>query len=415
MIATEKSLLGATGEQWALIVALPLNQAANMALFAVLGPFRGDFGLSYATLGVVLASYGLARLVMDIPAGLLLRRFPLRAALLTGMAGNLASAMWPLASTEVWQIVAARIVQGVSSSIVQAAILAWLIIGARSAARGRVMALSEALFSGVGLVVPLASGGLASFFGWRAAFITASLAGLLACLAILVGTDARNVPEARQEQTDVTVSSPGIWATLTIGGGTLLAGLLLAFIVAFSRSGMINTLMPVIGADQLGLTPIQVGLGQTLVSTCSIVVLMIGGWAGDRFGRRRLTAPGVALLLLCQASLFAINSQTLYYAVLVLMSLSFFVNSFPTSLVGDALPRHLRSIGISGYRLMTDAGILLAPAIVGAVSDLGGLNAPKVATMGITAVVLVLIVAATGRGMKRAPSATMESVSPQKV
>jgi hypothetical protein len=64
----ERRVLGATIEQWALVTARPLNQAVNNALFTVVGPFRAGFSLNYAWLGVVLASYGLARFFMDVPA-----------------------------------------------------------------------------------------------------------------------------------------------------------------------------------------------------------------------------------------------------------------------------------------------------------------------------------------------------------
>ncbi len=391
MIVAQRRFLGATGEQWALIVALPLNQAANSALYTVLGPFRAEFGLSYVAMGAVLATYGLARFVMDVPAGVLIRRVPLRLALLVGLFVNLVSAAGSIASTAVWQIVAARTVQGVSSSVVQAGILAWLIIGAHSGVRGRVMALSEALFSTVGLIVPLGTGALALAFGWRAAFATATITGFLACLAVLFGTDAASAPKTTAPEAEPGSARASVWSSISSGGGMLLAAYLLAFIVAFSRLGMVNTLVPVIGSDQLGLSPIQVGLGLTLANVVGIVMLMSGGWAGDRFGRRRLAAPGVMLLLLCQCALFFIVDQRLFFVIVAAQGLGYFMNSFSTSLVGDALPPHLRSIGIAGYRLVVDAAVLLAPVVVGAIADWRGFDAAKALTLAVTIVVLAVV------------------------
>src|SRR5581483_12212535 len=94
------------------------------------------------------------------------------------------------------------------------------------------------------------------------------------------------------------------WRGITVGGSTLVAAYLLTFVVAFGRYGLLNTLLPVIGSDEIGLSPLQVGFGLTLANLTGIGVLMLGGWAGDRFGRRRLAAPGLVALLLCQAALF---------------------------------------------------------------------------------------------------------------
>src|SRR5207253_2664416 len=103
--------------------------------------FRAEFSLSYSGLGLVLASYGITRFATDIPAGILIRRVPLRLALMAALVANLAAALAPLVASAVWQIALARVVQGASASVTQAAILAWLIIGAHQSSRGRVMAL----------------------------------------------------------------------------------------------------------------------------------------------------------------------------------------------------------------------------------------------------------------------------------
>ncbi len=391
-----KSFLGATGEQWALIAALPLNQAVNIALFPVVGPFRASFGLNYSGLGLVLAAYGLARFAGDVPAGILIRRVPLRAALLAALFANLAASLGPLAATAVWQVAAARVIQGVASSVAQAAILAWLIIGAQQGRRGHVMALSEVLFSVVGLIVPLGSGALAALLSWRAAYVSGAAAAAIACAAILAGTRAVDAPTTRAAD-GAAAGRSALRRTLLTGGGALLAGYLLAFVAAFSRFGMLNTLLPVIGSDQIGLSPVQVGFGLTLANVAGIVTVMIGGWAGDRFGRRRLAAPGVLVLLACQASLFLAGDPVVYFVAVTAQGAAYFMNSFPTSLVGDALPTHLRTIGVAGYRLVVDAAVLLAPLAVGGMSDWAGFDAAKALTVGVTIAILAAVLVCTRR------------------
>jgi MFS transporter, DHA1 family, multidrug resistance protein len=402
----QRTFLTATPEQWALLAALPLNQAGNTALFTVLGQFRDAFGLDYSELGIVLAAYGFARLIANVPTGFLIRKAPLRATIILGTAVNVGAAAAAMASIEVWQVVASRAIQGMSASVVQAAILAWLVIGAGSANRGRVMALSEALFGAVGLVVPLSTGALAILLSWRAAFAMATIAGGLACLFMLLGTSAASAPSVTNTSRDAPPAATRSWRGISVGGSTLIAAYLLTFVVAFGRNGMLNTLLPVIGSDEIGLTPLQVGLGLTLANLTGIGVLMLGGWAGDRVGRRRLAVPGLVVLVLCQSALFAVHGQLLYFIIVAAQGVGYFINSFPTSLIGDALPAHLRSVGIAGYRIMVDGAILAAPVMVGFATDWRGFGAAKALTLGISVAILLGVWLATrGPAVKPAPAA----------
>jgi MFS transporter, DHA1 family, multidrug resistance protein len=179
-------LFGATSEEWALIVALPLNQVSSSALNTVVGPFRAYFGFSYSELGLILASYGLARLVSNLPAAVLVRRLNVRSLLLGSLVINGLTAGLSIGASAPWQLLASRIIQGGCSAIVQASILVWLLVKASPSSRGQVMALSEALYAVVGL--------LASVLGWGAAFVAATAGAFGAFVAILTATTADDVP-----------------------------------------------------------------------------------------------------------------------------------------------------------------------------------------------------------------------------
>ncbi len=115
---------GVSTEQWALIVALPFAQISNMALFVVIALLREGLALSYSELGLVLASFGVARVLTDLPAGALVQRFNPRVALLASLGGVLLASIVGLAATSAWQVAAARFLLGATSSVVQCAVLA---------------------------------------------------------------------------------------------------------------------------------------------------------------------------------------------------------------------------------------------------------------------------------------------------
>src|SRR5437879_4788977 len=158
-------------------------------------------------------------------------------------ASAIASALGVFASN-VWQIAAVRLLIGIASSIAQAMILAWLVGGSGSAARGRVMARSEAFFSVSGLVIPALGGLLAGSFGWRVAFVLGAIAALGGLVAIFgfirpssaasaVGLDDAPVASSKPGQSTV---EPG-WLDLRQGGPLLLSAYLATFVVFFSRNG----------------------------------------------------------------------------------------------------------------------------------------------------------------------------------
>src|SRR5260221_10492900 len=137
---------------------------------------RADLDLSYVELGWVVAAFGFARLVADLPAGGLATRWNPRTVLMAAFAASAVASALGVFASNVWQIAVVRLLIGIASAVAQAMILAWLVGGSSSAARGRVMARSEAFFSVTGLVVPALGGLLAGPFGWRVAFVLGALA-----------------------------------------------------------------------------------------------------------------------------------------------------------------------------------------------------------------------------------------------
>jgi MFS family permease len=492
-------------ETWALVGSQPLAQLSNMALLPSLGAMRLDLNLSYSELGAVVASFGFARLLVDLPAGSLARRWNPRAILLAAFAVSaLGSALGALAANA-WQIAAVRLLIGVASSIAQAMILAWLVGGAGRVARGRVMARGEAFFSVAGLVIPALGGLLASQLSWRVAFVLGAIAAAIGFAAIFAFTRAsgaarsvglepapaaaqtvpptpraqgspsygatasashageptvrlsRHLPEEAAaslahlpsppgadlapaaaldptappsndgsppfsgpslDRVAAPASSPtakpdradgladttshstepeknvttGGWRDLRHGGHVLLAAYVATFVVFFARNGLLNAVLPVMGTDRLGIEPFHIGILFSTINAFSIASVLLGGRAGDRFGRYRMLAPGLAILLVSQLLLFLIHDPLTYVVIGLIQGLSFFINPLPPVILGDALPARARPHGIAIYRAVSDLALLCAPSIMGAALEAGGFAAAELASVAVIGVALLLIV-----------------------
>jgi MFS family permease len=389
-------LLG-RAETWALVACQPLAQLSNQALLPSLGSMRADLDLNYLELGWVVAAVGVARLVTVLPAGGLASRWNPRGILMVAFGASAIASALGVFAANVWQIAGVRLLIGVASAVAQAMILAWLVGGSGRAARGRVMARSEAFFSVLGLVVPALGGLLAStWFGWRVAFVLGAIAAVIGLLAILAftraGTAARAVgfDDQRASKPSESTSPPG-WLDLRQGGHLLLAAYLSTFVVFFSRNGLLNAGLPVLGADLLGFEPFQIGLLFSTLNAVSIGAVLLGGRLGDRLGRYRMLGPGLAILLASQVLMFLIHDQLTYVIVGLLQGLAAFVNPIPTSLLGDALPPRQRARGIAVYRAVCDVAILSAPAVLGLTLELGGFPLAEIVNASTTLGVLCLI------------------------
>jgi MFS transporter, DHA1 family, multidrug resistance protein len=380
-------------EAWALVGCQPLAQLSNQALLPSLGAMRADLELSYAELGVVVAAFGVARLLVDLPAGSLASRWNPRSVLIAALATSaIGSALGVLAGSA-WQMAAVRLLIGLGSSVAQAMLLAWIVGGSGHAARGRVLARSEAFFSLTGLFIPALGGLLAGPLGWRVAFVLGALAAASGLLAIALATRASSAARAvglsgARGASERAAANRADWSDLRSGGKVLCAAYLGTFIVFFCRNGMLNAVLPVLGTDRLEFTPFEIGLLFSVINAIGIGAVLLGGRCADRFGRYRMLVPGLALLTLAQALLFAIQDQLTYIIVGLVQGLACFVNPLPTIVMGDALSPALRARGIAVYRAICDVALLSAPASMGIVVQAGGFGAAELVNLTVASIVL---------------------------
>jgi MFS family permease len=251
-----------------------------------------------------------------------------------------------------------------------------------------VLSRSEAFFSVTGLVVPALGGLLAGPLGWRVAFVIGALAAGIGLLAIVFGTRSSSAALSVGQSLDSASPPAAGWVDLRSGGKVLLAAYLATFAVFYCRNGMLNSVLPVLGAERLNFAPFEIGLLYTVINALSIGAVLLGGRWADRFGRYRVLVPSLALLTVAQALLLVIHDPLTYIAVGLIQGLAAFINPLPTIVMGDALAPHLRARGIAVYRAVCDVAILSAPATMGMAIQAAGFTAAEAFNLTVCAVVL---------------------------
>lgn len=364
----------------------------------VLPEMGADLFLSPTELGWVVTLFGLGRLAMDLPAGRLADRVdPLHTFALAALLMGLASGLIAAAPSLVWVLVATFLV-GAGSAASNTTAMTAMSGSAPHDRRGSAMALYTGSLL-VGQAMGPVIGGVAAEAGtWRAALATAGGLGLVvAAGSTVVGRGGAGDRIGRVRRQRTAPSGPPLSAVHHL----VLFGV--GFSAFFTIGAMTQTLVPVVGADDLHLHSAAIGLAIGAGGLARIVGAALTGLVADRISRRAALIPCLVL----QAGgvgLLAVEQGTVWWVLaIVTMSLGSSGIATGATMLGDrARPAEMgRALG--RYRFAGDIGLVAGPVTAAWIYDAGG-RSLAVATM--CTVLVTVVVAATAlpeTGTRRAP------------
>jgi DHA1 family multidrug resistance protein-like MFS transporter len=343
-----------------------------------------DLSLSATSLGWVVTSFGLGRLAMDLPAGRLADQVdPLALFSFAALVMALASGLLAVA-TSLSVVAAAGFLLGVGSAMSNTTGMTAMSGSAPVDRRGSAMALySGSLLVGQALG-PVLGGLVASAGTWRTAAATgAGLALVVTASATLArrggaGAHLRSVRRQRPLPSGPPLTRPQHAALFGVG-----------FSVFFTVGAMPQTLVPLIGADDLGLGSAAIGLALGVGGLARMVGAALTGAVSDRLSRRAallpclvLQAGGVAVLVIGDAAVW-------WLLAIIAMSLGSSGHAVGATMLGDrARPAELgRALG--RYRFVGDIGLVIGPVAAAWIYDVAG-RAEAVAAVSSVLVVIAL-------------------------
>lgn len=375
-----------------LAVGLFLSVASNNLMTPLLPAIQHDLKLSLASMGTFVSTYGLARLIVDLPSGAMSVRWGPRPIVLTGIILNAVSSLGGFFAPNFRVLLLARIGAGVGAGLVATVVLSALSEVAPAEIRGRVMSLYQ-VANNLGIAVyPLVGGVVGALFGWRAAFLVAAAAAAIAGLTL--------APVLQRLRT-AHLAVPPRPAPPRLGRRRLQLPAL-AFVAIYfgvvanmmNRHGFRNTVLPLFAASSLHLTAVQTASGVTCMSLVGILVAVPGATLGDRIGRKRIVVTGLMLVGLADL-LFPVLARgyPTFMLACILVGAGDFFSSSQTALISDMASGSARAMALSAYRFFVDAGAFLGPSVFAWVFAIAGGRAAIVA-----AAVVLLAGAAVSQG-----------------
>ena len=278
-----------------------LISLAGGILIPVLPLYLREFEAGYGLVGLVLSGQAIGMLIMDVPSGMVMRRLGQRRAMIIGLGLVALSTLALFWARSVPEALLYRIFSGMGFSVFGVSRHAYIAENAVIGVRGRAVALFGGInrigrFSG-----PAIGGMIGSALSLRAPFL---ITGLLISIALLLVIMMVPRTQATQFRESGSLKSyiQQLWSTAkdqyriltTVGAGQLFAQMV--------RTGR-DVLIPLYGADVLGLDVAQIGWISTIASAIDMTLFYPVGMVMDRWGRKYAIVPsflvqGIGLALI---------------------------------------------------------------------------------------------------------------------
>jgi MFS transporter, DHA1 family, multidrug resistance protein len=363
-----------------MLLTLSGMQIIIMLGFGMIAPilplYARTFDVSTVMVGLLITSFGVARLFTNLPAGKLADRIGRRPLILTGpLITGIGALLAGLAPT-FWLLVAARFVQGLGSAMSATASMTVLADVSTPENRGKTMSVFQGSLLLGASIGPAIGGALAGLVGLRGVFFVYAASAFL----VAVWARARVTETLSNEATgEAPARKPGRFA---FGSGTTMSMLLNASFMAislvsvaifFTRTGARSTIVPLIGSEQLGLSAIGIGNVLTVAAVLNVLVLPLAGWSIDRFGRKRTIVPST-IVSSFGVFLFAIapNVTTFVAAAVVLGIGTGIAGPAPAAYVADLAKGRSYGATMGLFRTLSDVGFVVGPVLLGWIADRQG-------------------------------------------
>ena len=395
------------------LMAISITVALGFGMvIPVLPLYAKSFGVGLAVIGLIQFVFGSTRFSFGLVGGLVVDRFGERACTIAGLLIVAASSYAAGLAQNFPQLVVARGIGGAGSALFIAGLNNRILRIIEPEAMGRATGAFRASFL-VGIGAGPALGGLvAGRFGLAAPFHFYATGLLLASvIAWIVMADKAGSehPRVRRSPLDALRAARPL-----LGDGRYIVALLATLVGWWTISGPLQTVGPVFAEQVLALSESQIGFAVTMLAVGEIITLIFAGRAADRFGRRAVLLPSLAVTATATALLGQLGSDSAwaYYPLMIAVGGGIAAGGAAAGgLLADSIPREGSGAAVGVNQMAGDLGYLTAPTAIGVIAERGGFEAGYVA--GAVPAALVFVAALRLPGRARTPHKDVAALGPQ--
>jgi predicted MFS family arabinose efflux permease len=377
--------------------------------WGILGPvlplYARSFGVGYGAVGLLMSSFAFARLLFDLFAGAMIRRWGERTVVTTGAAIVGVSSLLAAMAPNFTLLVVLRGAGGAGSSMFFIALMSYLLRTAPRDRVGRVMSVFYGAFN-VGVILGAPIGG---FLGHTFGLASPLVAYGFACLgsgALFLKTmrNPRPAPDAPAHGSLGDLRWSREFITVLVSNAAYF----------WMVAAVFQTLLSPFANEQIGLSLPTIGLLLSIPAATELAALFHAGSLTDRLGRRAVLIPstlGVAVVVAVLG--FADRPTAFAIALVALGVVSGYGGVSQPVMLSDVIPERNRAAAIGVYRFVGDLGFVLGPLVAGEAASAFGFGTAFAlsAIPSLVAVGFLLSIHETGGG--RVERATADRARPR--
>ncbi len=348
--------------------------------------FAKSFGVNNAAIGLMVSAFAITRFASGLISGTLVDKFGERAVFSSGVFMVALFTFLAGLSQSYEQLLFFRAAGGLGSSMFSVAAGSVIMRSVDDANRGRAQSVYQGSFLLGGIAGP-AIGGLLSVISLRAPFFVYS--GMLICSGTVAHFFLKGDKIGKVDKSVDTSDHTTVREALTMKPYRI--ALVLAFIGSWVFFGLRASILPIFVTEELNSTTAVVGYGLALSAVIQGLILLRAGRYSDEKGRRAASIIGAQVVLLGVLLLtFSVNVWMYLLAMAVLGFGGAFISITPASIVGDVIKGKGGKV-IAIFQMAGDAGMMVGPIIIGAVSDIYSYRAAFGMSAAIFVIALVLV------------------------
>ena len=333
----------------------------------ILPTYAESFQVSYTLVGFVVSSFAVTRMVLDMPAGLLSRRFDKKKIMISGLVLLSVSSVLAGLAPNYITLVIARMIEGAGSALYVTTATVFLAQISGEEKRGQWMSLYMGMLLLGAIFGPTFGGIIADIYDIRAPFFAYAIITGVAVLPTLAlpkltnsgnGSLALEPKEILRDMRQVLSNPSFLLVTFAV------------FTMFLLRTGVRSTLVPLFAANNLGMDSISIGLVLTIGGITTALTITPMGSISDRIGRKIplalclvLTAV-ITLLIPFSTDLFTLSIAIAIYGAVIGLS------GPSAAYVTDLSPQDKLEISMGLYRTISDSGFVVGPLLLGFLADI---------------------------------------------
>ncbi len=339
----------------------------------ILPTYAESFQVSYTLVGFVVSSFAVTRMILDMPAGLLARRYDKKAIMITGLILLSTSSILAGIAPNYITLVIARMIEGSGSALYVTTATVFLAQISGKEKRGQWMSLYMGMLLLGSVFGPTFGGILADLYDIRMPFFAyAVMTGLAISPTLLL-------PKLTNSNNSSLLESGTVLRDVkeVLSNRSFLLVTFAVFTMFFLRTGVRSTLIPLFGTNNLGLSSGDIGIVLTIGGITTAITMTPMGSVSDRIGRKIPLALALVLSAIVVLVIPFFSTDFLTFAVLLGVYGAVIGFSGPSAAyITDVSPQEKLEISMGLYRMISDFGFVMGPLLLGFLADLTATPVP---------------------------------------